>query len=394
MGNGFSNRSVCDASRRARDHEGHICRRLGPARCDESVVLPASHFAATAPAYAAVMRLICIFLTISAPLLAQTNATDAALDGYIRDERGGAISTASVTARSALTNQQFNARTDDAGYFRFPLLQIGEYELSVTAPGFAVYRQSGLNLRVGQQARVDIMLKVSAAAETITVHADVGMVEVGGQTAQGEVLNSTAMRSLPVTSRNVYNLHLIGPGVKGIPSTGFGTTQFLFGGHNRTSWSVDGIDNTQRNGSRQIRLVISTPESVEEMQVMSGAYSAEFGRAAGGIINVISRSGTNDLHASGMFLRRPIATAARPPLSATKPDQPWWMIAGNLSGPLARDRVWYFVNYEYNPYKLPSPVTINPEAARAIGLGAKDLGNSPFGETFHTPSGKLNFRLK
>src|SRR5262249_40680868 len=101
----------------------------------------------------------------------------------------------------------------------------------------------------------------------------------------------------------------------------------------------------------------------------------------------------NDLHGSGMFLRRPIATAARPPLSATKPDQPWWMIAGNMSGPLVRDRVWYFVNYEYNPYKLPSPVTINPDAARAIGLGAKDLGNSPFGETFHTPSAKLNFRL-
>lgn len=276
------------------------------------------------------MRILCVFLALTACLLAQTNATDAVLDGYIRDEHGGAIATASVTARSALTNQQFNGRSNEAGYFRFPLLQIGEYELSVTAPGFAAYRQSGLNLRVGQQARVDIILKVSAAAETITVHADAAMVEVGGQTAQGEVLNSTAMRSLPVTSRNVYNLHLIGPGVKGIPSTGFGTTQFLFGGHNRTSWSVDGVDNTQRNGSRQIRLVISTPESVEEMQVMSGAYSAEFGRSAGGIINVIFRSGTNEFHGGGMFVRRPVDAAARPPLSATKPDQPWWMIAGNV----------------------------------------------------------------
>src|SRR5262249_41157037 len=168
------------------------------------------------------------------------------------------------------------------GYYRFPLLQVGEYELTVTASGFSEYRQSGLNLRVGQQARVNVVLKVGATAEAVTVHADVGMVETGGPTAQGEVLNELAMRSLPVTSRNVYNLHLIGPGVKGIPSTGFGTTQFLFGGLNRSSWSVDGLDNTQRNGSRQIRLVISTPESVEEMQVLSGAYSAEFGRAAGG----------------------------------------------------------------------------------------------------------------
>src|SRR5262249_4706508 len=156
------------------------------------------------------------------------------------DENGGSVASATVTVRSALTNLRFEAQTNTEGYFRFPLLQVGEYELTASAPGFSEYRQSGLNLRVGQQARMNVVLKVSGTAETITVHADVAMVDAGGPTAQGEVLNELAMRTLPVTSRNVYNLHLIGPGVKGIPSTGFGTTQFLFGGHNRSSWSVDG----------------------------------------------------------------------------------------------------------------------------------------------------------
>ena len=339
------------------------------------------------------MRLTFCLLVFSAYGLAQTNATDAAFDGYVRDEHGGAVTAAAVSVRNSLTNQRYETATNTEGYFRFPLLQVGEYELTVAAPGFAEYRQSGMNLRVGQQARLNVVLKVAGTSDSVTVQADLGMVDTGGPTAQGEVLNELAMRTLPVASRNVYNLHLIGPGVKGIPSTGFGTTQFLFGGNNRSSWSVDGMDNTQRNSSRQIRLVISTPESVEEMQVMSGAYSAEFGRAAGGVINVISRSGTNDLHASGMFMRRPIDAAARPPLSATKPDQPWWMIAGNVGGAVVRDRVWFFANYEYNPYKLPSPVTIDPSAAKALNLPASDLGNSPFGETFHTPSGKLNFRL-
>ncbi len=339
------------------------------------------------------MRFLCLLFALTLCAFAQTNATDAAIDGYVQDEHGGSVAGAAVNVRSALTNQHFETRTNAEGYFRFPLLQISEYELTVAAPGFAEYRQSGLNLRVGQQARVNVTLKVGGTAESITVQADVGMVDAGGPTAQGEVLNELAMRSLPVTSRNVYNLHLIGPGVKGIPSTGFGTTQFLFGGNNRSSWSVDGIDNTQRNGSRQIRLVISTPESVEEMQVMSGAYSAEFGRASGGIINIISRSGTNEFHGSGMYERRPIDLAARPPLSATKPDQPWWMAAGNFGGPVVRDRAWFFINYEDNPYKLPSPVTIDPAAAKALNLPASDLGNSPFGETFHTPSAKLNFRL-
>ena len=114
-----------------------------------------------------------------------------------------------------------------------------------------------------------------------------------------------AVRTLPITSRNVYNFHLIGPGVKGLPSTGFGTTQFLVGGHNRMTWSMDGLDNSQRRTNRQIRLVISTPENVEEMQVLTGAYSAEFGRAAGGVINVISRSGTNAIRGGAMALLRP-----------------------------------------------------------------------------------------
>ncbi|MCS7024374.1 MAG: TonB-dependent receptor plug domain-containing protein [Bryobacteraceae bacterium] len=236
------------------------------------------------------------------------------------------------------------------------------------------------------------MLRLGTAAESVTVTADASLVEVG-EIAQGEVLNELAVRSLPITSRNVYNLHLLGPGVKGIPSTGFGTTQFTFGGHNRTTWTVDGLDNTQRRFNRQIRLVISTPEAVQEMQVLSGAYSAEFGRAAGGVINVVSRSGSNDLHASLMGLYRPNRTSARAPLAARRARQSWWMAAGNLSGPLVKDKLFFFINDEYNPLRLPQPVTIDPDAARALRLSAQDLADSPFGETFHTPSGKLNFNL-
>jgi outer membrane receptor protein involved in Fe transport len=137
-------------------------------------------------------------------------------------------------------------------------------------------------------------LTIGGASETVHVTADASMVATS-QAVAGEVLPEEAVRVLPITSRNVYNFHLVGPGVKGRPSTGFGTTQFVVGGADRMQWYMDGIDNTSRNGSRQIRLVITTPENVEEMQLMTGAYSAEFGRAAGGVINVITRSGTNEL---------------------------------------------------------------------------------------------------
>lgn len=337
---------------------------------------------------------VILFLLLTAlPLAAdaQSNATDGALDGFVKDPSGARVPAASVIALNLGTNQVQETATDREGYFRFPLLQVGEYQLLVSAPGFADYQQTGIRLSVGRQARVEVQLSVGGATETVTVTADAAMV-MAGQGASGEVLNEEAVRSLPITSRNVYNFHLVGPGVKGLPSTGFGTTQFLVGGHNRMSWSMDGIDNSQRRTNRQIRLVISTPENVEEMQVLTGAYSAEFGRAAGGVINVISRSGTNQFRGGAMALVRPNAWSARPPLASVKPEQRWWMVQGNVGGPLVRDRVFLFANYEYNPLKLPQPVTINPASAAAIGIPASDLGNSPFGETFHTPSIKVNFR--
>lgn len=337
------------------------------------------------------MRLLALLLAVAA--YAQTNATDATLDGYVRDDSGAIIQGAAVSVRNLGTNQVSETTAAEDGYFRFPLLKIGTYELTAKHPGFAEYRQTGISLSVGQRARIAVAMKVGTAAESVTVTENASIVEAGGPTAQGEVLGEKALRSLPITSRNVYNFHLLGPGVKGLPSTGFGTTQFLFGGHNRSTWTVDGLDNSQRRFNRQIRLVISTPESVQEMQVLSGGYSAEYGRAAGGVINVVSRSGTNELHGSGMGLVRPNETSARSPLAAVKADQTWWMVAGNLSGPVVKDKLFFFINNEYNPLKQPQPVTINPSAAQAIGLAQNDLGNSPFGETFHTPSAKLNYYL-
>lgn len=337
------------------------------------------------------MKLLGIAL-LTTTLWAQSNATDAALNGYVRDESGAAVPAAKVTAQHLETNVGFTSAANQEGYFRFPLLRVGTYELRASAPGFNEFQQTGIRLTVGQQGRVDITLRVGTSSESVTVNADASIVAVG-DIAQGEVLNERAVRTLPITSRNVYNFHLLGPGVKGIPSTGFGTTQFTFGGHSRSTWTVDGLDNSQRRTNRQIRLVISTPESVQEMQVLSGAYSAEFGRAAGGVINVISRSGSNELHGSGMGLYRPNETSARAPLAARRANQTWWMVAGNLSGPIIKDKVFFFINDEFNPLKTPQPVTILPGAAQALRLPASDLVDSPFGETFHTPSAKMNFNL-
>ena len=344
--------------------------------------------------YAMILALLAaVQLTSGAAAFAQSNATDAALEGYVRDADGGALPGAVVTVRSVHTNIFTNTTTDERGYFRFALLQIGDYELAVTLDGFGDFHQTGVVLNVGRQVRVDVKMAIRALQETVTVVADAAVADASQVAIQG-VVNERAVRTLPIVSRNLYNLSLQAPGVKGLPSSGFGTTQLLFGGTNRSTWSADGLDNTSRAGSKQIRLVINTPESVEEMQTVSSGFSAEFGRAAGGLINIITRSGANQTHGSAMAFDRPNSWSARPPLAATKPDEaPWKMLAGTLGGAVRRDRVFFFGQYQYNPYVKPSPVTISAANAAALGLGAEQVGNAPFGETFHTALAKVTYQL-
>lgn len=336
----------------------------------------------------------CLSVTANLPAaLAQSNAADAAINGYVRDTDGGVLPGAAVTVRRTRTNVVSNTVTDSQGHYRFPLLQIGEYDLIVSLDGFANYEQRGILLDVGRQVRLDVTLSLRAVAESVTVVADAAVVDATQAAIQG-IVNERAMRTLPIVSRNIYNMNLLAPGVKGLPSSGFGTTQMLFGGTNRSTWTADGLDNTSRAGSKQIRLVINTPESVEEMQTVSSGFSAEFGRAAGGLININTRTGSNQFHGSMMAFDRPNAWAARPALTAAKPDEaPWKMAAGTIGGPIEKDRLFFFGQYEYNPYKAPRPVTIAAANAAAIGLTAEETGNGPFGETFHTAMAKATFQV-
>ncbi len=344
------------------------------------------------------MRIHAILLTLLlilglSSLSGQSNATDASLEGYITDGSGAAIAEAACAATNTATGARFEVLSGQNGYFRFPLLPIGSYTLSTAKPGFKEYRQSGITLNVGRQIRVDVAMEVGEVVESVEVVADAGIVDVARQPSMEEVLSERAVRSLPIVSRNLFNFNLLGPGVKGVPSSGFGTTQFSFGGLQRTNWTADGLDNTQRRFGRQIRLVIYTPEAVEEVQVMGGTFSAEFGRASGGMINIITKSGTNDYHGQGLFLYRPQATNARPALASTKPEQEWKNITGTVGGPIKKDKLFFFAQYEYNPLVIPRPITISQANSQALGLTATDLTPAPFGEEFHTALGKLSFEI-
>ncbi|HMF78896.1 MAG TPA: TonB-dependent receptor [Bryobacteraceae bacterium] len=333
-----------------------------------------------------------VCLLVDTTVHAQSNASDAAMEGYVRDTSGAAIKAAKLIARNVDTNISAEATTDDQGYFRFAILKVGRYELTATADGFSTYVQTGLSLVVGQAARVDVSMQVGAKAESVQVNSDAPITDTG-TAATGAVLSAKEVEELPVISRNIYNFHLLSPGVQGLTSSTFGTTQFTFGGTERSYWTVDGLDNTQKGGNRQIRLVITTPEAVEEMQVLANGYSAEFGRAAGGQVNVILKSGTNDFHGSALFLYRFSDMQARPSLAAVNPNRTWHDEAFTLGGPIIKNKLFFFGQYESNPYTLPTAVTISPANAAALKLPASQLGNSPFGETYRTLVAKVNYSL-
>jgi len=333
----------------------------------------------------------CVVLA-SSSVFAQANAVDAAVNGYVTDASKGAIAGAHIVLTNLSTGINQEAVSDEKGYYRFALVPVGNYRLVTTANGFGQTTQTGIVLSVGQEARIDAALPVGSASENVEVQASASLLDSGASTV-GAVLDRKEIENLPIASRNLFNFLLLSPGVIGIPTSTFSTTQFTFGGTERGQWNLDGLDNTQHGTTRQIRLLIVTPEAVAQSQTLSNGYSAEFGRAAGGQVNVLLKSGTNEFHGSAIGQFRPSSLQAIPTLSKVQPVRSWTDEAFTVGGPILKNRLFFFAQFENNPYTLPSAIIIARSDAAALGLPSSQLGTVPFGETYRTLVGKVNYTI-
>jgi Carboxypeptidase regulatory-like domain len=335
---------------------------------------------------------VLLVLALPVAMYAQSNAVDAAVQGYVFDASNGAISTAQAVLTNIATGISMQTAADGSGYYRFPLVPVGTYSLTVSATGFEKITQKNVVLNVGQEARLDVTLPVGNATEAVEVQASSEIVDTGTSTI-GAVLDRQEVENLPIVARQVYNFLLLAPGVMGVPSSTFGTTYFTFGGNERSQWNLDGLDDTQHGGSRQIRLIIVTPEAIAQTQTLFSGYSVEFGRAAGGQINVVLKSGTNQFHGSALGQWRPSDLQAIPTLQTVQPNRSWSDEAFTLGGPILRNKLFFFGQYENNPYTLPNAITITPANASTLGLPANQIGTGPFGETCRTIVGKMDYTL-
>lgn len=323
-------------------------------------------------------------------LCAQTGVADGSIRGIVLDPSSGAVSGATVGARNLDTGFQRTTVSSQAGSYEVPLLPPGRYQVRIEAKGFAAFEQTGVVVLLAKSTSLDVKLSVEAAQQTVNVESDATILTTNGADVGGEI-NAKAMENLPLTTRNTFNLALFAPGFNGRRDDEFGNPTFAFGGLQRKAFLIDGIDNSQRGGPG--RLGIFAPETVQEVRVLSNAMDAEYGRTVGGMIVMITRGGTNELHGEGLVLLRRPGFVARPALAASKAFEQWATYSGNVGGPIVKNKLWFYASGEYEPYDFPRAVTITPANAAALKLPASDLGSSPFKQRFQTFLGRVDYQI-
>src|SRR5262249_4813663 len=242
---------------------------------------------------------LAIILCVSITAIAQTEIGAASLSGKITDSSGAVVPAASVTVTEQSTGFSRTTMSNEAGLYNLPRLPIGLYNLSVSKEGFKAIKRDAVPLQVGAVAAVDFRLEIGNAVEEVTVTAEA--VETTSSTASSNITQE-AVANLPVNGRNFLDFTLLTPGVVRDPTRG-GDLSFAGQRGPANTVLVDGADSNnlffgQATGRVGFRPFSYSEEAVQEFQVSSAGYQAEVGRAGGGAINVITKSGSNSFHGS------------------------------------------------------------------------------------------------
>jgi outer membrane receptor protein involved in Fe transport len=308
-----------------------------------------------------------LLVSLPRPAIAQSQSAGGEIEGVVAGE-AGTVPGATVTIRNTATGVSRDVTTDEQGRYHAPLLAVGTYEVSASAQGFAAARSQPLELHIGETLEVDLALQVTASEEMV-VTAEAPVLEAS-RTQQASTVNDRAVANLPTNGRNFIDFVLTTPGVTKDVRLG----DISFAGQRGTlnSLVVDGADNNNtffgqalgRTGSGRAPYQFSQ-DVVQEFQVNRNAYSAEYGRAGGAVINVVTKSGTNEFHGSLFEFYRDkslnansfVNKIAVPP----RPKSPYQFdqFGGSLGGPISRDRAFFFASYDGQRNETPNDVNVD-----------------------------------
>jgi hypothetical protein len=330
-------------------------------------------------------------LALALPAHAQSQATTGVIEGVVLDESGAPVPAASVILRNTATNFERVVTTDSDGRFRGLLLPLGPYRVSVSLPGFATTVREGIGLAVGQTVNLTFTLKVSAVQEEIVVSGDAPVIET--TRAEGaDRIDEAAIEGLPNNGRNFLDFTLLTPGVSIVqgPDGAELTVNGQKGIHNNIS--VDGADfnnpffGEQRGGQRPA--FTFNLDAVKEVVVVAEGANAEFGRSNGGFVNVVTKSGTNQLHGSAHFYLKNDGLSSAPKRadgsSADKFDFSQYQTGFTLGGPLQQNKLFYFLAFDYqdaSSTKQTDPSRIEPRVVDFFSRLGSPNENGPIERT-------------
>jgi hypothetical protein len=288
-------------------------------------------------------------------------AGTAEIRGTITDQTGSVVPDATVIVRSLDTGAERNLSTNNAGIYLAPLLQPGQYEVIVTKQGFAEVKRENLTLQVGQTLAVDLSLPLKAAQQSVTVTTEAGLVETEKYDVS-QTITQAYVENLPLNGRRWDNFVLLTPGAS--EDGGYGGVSFRGISSLYNNNTVDGADNNQAFFSEargRTRLPYGySLDAIKEFNVVSAAYTAEFGRAAGGVVNAITRSGANDIHGDFFYFIRDAAFLAEDShakfLGQPKPPERRQQFGAGISGPLVKDKLFYFLDYDQQKRNFPAVI--------------------------------------
>ena len=288
--------------------------------------------------------------------------------GTVFDSSHATVSSATVKLTHLATNAVTEVRTDAHGEYRTPSLKIGEYAITVEADGFKQSNQRGVVLEIGDVRKVDVVLEVGQASETVSVQAEAPLLQASDSTV-GDVINNHQIEELPLNGRDYLQLANLSSGTipasQGVEIGGQPGTQVAF--------LLDGQDNNNQqistSHSGQKEVVKPSVDAIEEFKVVTNGYSAEFGRSSSGVVSVAIKSGTNQLHGSAFeFIRNDVVDAKN--LFATyKPPYKRNQFGASAGGPVIRNKTFIFGDFEATYIReYTTTLSTVPTAAQRAGI--------------------------
>src|SRR5687767_11513616 len=307
-----------------------------------------------------------LVLALCAVALAQST-TAGAIGGVVSNPNKEVVPGASVTVRNAETNKEDSATTDDQGRFKVVNLQPGTYVVTINSPGFSPYTNERVVVEVGRETSLEASLTVGAITGSVDVSAEAPVINTTQQDFSSNI-NQTSINELPINGRRASSFVLLTPGA--VPDGDFGLISFRGISGLLNNSTVDGGNNNQaffaeEAGRTRISSSISQA-AVREFQVNTSNYSAEYGRAAGGVVNTVTKSGSNEFHGNLFYYLRDNKLGARNPLGfrsvvvnnvverqGLKPVDKRHQFGGAIGGPIVPDKAFFFFSYVQQKRNFP-----------------------------------------